>query len=433
MGRIRYGSLRENKEVMRWYNDVRRGSKVTAEVYLRRLGAFCAASENEPTGLLRLRDKTLANIIDDYVSDRENGGNAGSYIKSTVKAVKSWLTFNGIRLPRKIRISGVEDTPSLKDEVVPTQDEFKQILLAGDSRSRAACALMAFSGLRPGSLGNNDGTDGLVISDIPDLTVIGERITFNEMPAKIAVRKHISKTRKAYITFLGEEGCSYLEAYLRERINQGENVNNDSPVIAYSKGALKSEKFLKSAKIGKLIRETIRKAGFRLRPYVLRDYFDTRLMHAEEDRLIIRDYRTFWMGHKGDIEHTYTVGKNQLPRDTIERMRNSYERAMKLLETEQKRTRDKDVVREVREFAIMMIEGQLGIKVDEEERGRLYSLEIEEFKEELRKMTETNEGNKKDNRKRQIVVSKEKMESLINDEGYEFVNNLGDKVILKLP
>jgi hypothetical protein len=386
-----------------------------------------------PEQLLRVKNRELLDLISDYVSEREEEGKAGSYIKSTVKAVKSWLTFNGIKLPRKIRISGVEDTPSLREEVVPTQEEFRQILLAGDSRSRAACSLMAFSGLRPGSLGNSDGNDGLLISDIPDLSVSGERITFDAIPARILVTKHISKTRKAYLTFLGEEGCSYLEAYLRERINQGESIGQSSHVIAYSKVALRGDRFVKSAKIGKLVRETIRRAGFRLRPYVLRDYFDTRLMHAEEDRLLIRDYRTFCMGHKGDIEHTYTVGKNQLPRDTVERMRDSYERAMKFLETEQSRTRERDAVREVREFALMMIESQFGVEVDEGEKERLYSLEVEEFKGELRRMTETKEDDERRNGNRQIVASKKEAESLINNEGYEFINMLGDKVILKPP
>jgi hypothetical protein len=33
-------------------------------------------------------------------------------------------------------------------------------------------------------------------------------------------------------------------------------------------------------------------------------------MIAESDGLILRDYRSFWMGHKVDIEHTYTVNKS---------------------------------------------------------------------------------------------------------------------------
>jgi len=33
------------------------------------------------------------------------------------------------------------------------------------------------------------------------------------------------------------------------------------------------------------------------------------MMHAEDDKLLIRDYRVFWIGHVGDIEHVYTRNK----------------------------------------------------------------------------------------------------------------------------
>jgi hypothetical protein len=49
-------------------------------------------------------------------------------------------------------------------------------------------------------------------------------------------------------------------------------------------------------------------------------------MMAESDGLLIRDYGTFWMGHKGGIEHTYTVNKG-LSQDAIEKMRESYAKA----------------------------------------------------------------------------------------------------------
>jgi hypothetical protein len=70
------------------------------------------------------------------------------------------------------------------------------------------------------------------------------------------------------------------------------------------------------------IRRPIRRAGFEWRPYILRRYFDTRLMIIEMDGVIIRDFRVFWMGHRGDIEHTYTLNK-QLPKDVREKMRSA--------------------------------------------------------------------------------------------------------------
>lgn len=66
----------------------------------------------------------------------------------------------------------------------------------------------------------------------------------------------------------------------------------------------------------------MRRAGFDWRPYILRRYFDIRLMIIEMDDVIIRDFRVFWMGHRGDIEHTYTLNK-QLPKDVREKMRSA--------------------------------------------------------------------------------------------------------------
>ncbi|NIM44298.1 MAG: site-specific integrase, partial [Nitrososphaeria archaeon] len=81
------------------------------------------------------------------------------------------------------------------------------------------------------------------------------------------------------------------------------------------------------------IRVAIRKAGFPWRPYVLRSYFDTQLMLAESKGLVLRDYRQFWMGHKGDIENRYTTNKQRLPEEVVEDMREAYRRSQDYLQT----------------------------------------------------------------------------------------------------
>ena len=52
--------------------------------------------------------------------------------------------------------------------------------------------------------------------------------------------------------------------------------------------------------------------------------------------MIQRDYRSFLIGHVGDIEHRYTVNKGSLPDDMIESMRSAYEKSLRFLETERK-------------------------------------------------------------------------------------------------
>jgi len=88
--------------------------------------------------------------------------------------------------------------------------------------------------------------------------------------------------------------------------------------------------FVRATSIGDAIRQAIRRVGFNWRPYVLRAYFDTQLMLAESKGLVIRDYRQFWMGHKGDIENRYTTNKCRLPEDVIEDMREAYRRSQEL-------------------------------------------------------------------------------------------------------
>jgi hypothetical protein len=76
-----------------------------------------------------------------------------------------------------------------------------------------------------------------------------------------------------------------------------------------------------------LLKKPIEKAGFDWRPYVLRRYYDTRMMMAESDGLIINAWRVFWMGHKGDIEAIYTLNKGNFNPDLLEKMREAYAKA----------------------------------------------------------------------------------------------------------
>jgi len=77
-----------------------------------------------------------------------------------------------------------------------------------------------------------------------------------------------------------------------------------------------------------MIRKAIRLAGYGWRPYVLRHYFDTYMLMAEADGIVIEDYRTFWMDHKGNVEHQYTTNKHRPPENLVEDMRIKYAQAV---------------------------------------------------------------------------------------------------------
>jgi len=126
MGREKYTSLKNNPEIKRWFLNMSRGSMITGEVYLRRLGQFCEINNTDPIAITKMTEKEIANMLMDTVSLLESQGKAGSFIAGIMKSVKSWLSFNGISIKQKIKVKGVDSTPSLKDEKIPSQEELKK-------------------------------------------------------------------------------------------------------------------------------------------------------------------------------------------------------------------------------------------------------------------------------------------------------------------
>ena len=423
--KAKYARLLEDRDVRRWYDNVARGSSVTADVYLRRLGLFCTKHGLSPKRLVGMRDKQVRDLVMDFVSKAQRAGRSGSYIKSVLKAIKSWLDFNDREVKLKVKIKGADSTPTLRNERVPTQDELKRIFLAGDERMRVACALLAHAGLRLEVLGNYTGDDGLRLEDLPELQLGKKGVRFARVPAMVVVREELSKAGHRYFTFLSEEGCGYLAEYLNRRLAEGEVLGPNSPVITSKFKGLRS-RFVTAIKISDCIRRAMRKAGFPWRPYVLRSYFDTQLMLAENRGLLIRDYRQFWMGHKGDIESKYTTHKHRLPEEVIERMRQSYARAQKFLQTTAVALSRETLRDEFRRQLLLAA----GFKSEEVERMSLEEMSDEEFQAKMRErlaVSVLNDG------VRQRVVSKDEAERYI-EQGWEFAGKLSEeKVVLRLP
>lgn len=327
-------SILDDADLARWHANVARGSPITADVYARRLSAFCDQVHVPPASLATFSERRLRDTLLDFVTQEERKGRAGSYIQSSVKAVKSWLLHNGVKLSLPVRIRGASDTPTLRDERTPTQEELRAILLAATPKDRVSTALMAFAGLRPEVIGNYRGNDGLRLGDLKDLEIGVSSVAFLRVPALIEVRKELSKAGHRYFTFLAEEGCQYVRQYLEERRRGGERLTPETDLI-HPKGAggFHNKAFVTTINIGDGVRKAIRGAGFPWRPYVLRAYFDTQLLLAESKGKLAHDYRVFWMGHKGSMEARYTTNKGRLPKELLEDMHSSYRRCEPLLST----------------------------------------------------------------------------------------------------
>ncbi len=351
MGRPpKWTSLLEDPDVRRWYNQLSLGSITTAEERIRVLGRFCEELGMTPRELADLARednggrRRVEDMLMDFVARAHRERLSPGYIENYVKVVKSWLLFNEVALVRKIMIGDRGATPTLADERIPTRQELHGTLSVADERGKVIVSLCAFSGVRPEVLGNRKGTEGLRLKDLPELELKDGHVIFRRVPTMVRVRRELSKNRRAYFSFAPVQTCRYIAVYLERRTARGENLGPDSPVVRVSlrrerqgrpvDGDLHGSEFLATSGLTKDIRRFLW-TQVKLRPYVLRSYFDTNLELAERNGKITVSDRKFFMGRAGDIDRRYTTGKARLPEDVIEAMRKAYEDSSGFLITDE--------------------------------------------------------------------------------------------------
>ncbi len=421
--------LEEDPVLRRWYDNLARGSESTAHERTRILYRFLRRHDMTPSALVDMGKEDVGAVEDllmDFVSELHREGKVPGYIANYLKAVRSWLGFNGVRLVRRIKVGNTNHTPTIEDERVPTGDELLQVLSYAGGRGRCSAAFMAFAGLRPETLGNRTGTDGLEVRDLPEMSLEGERVTFSKVPTMVVVRPSLSKAKHRYFTFLPAEGCDYLRAYLERRIARGEELGPESAIIAVKPGhettGFRAHQGPGSGHIAtKTVSGEIRRAmrpRFDWRPYVLRAYFDTQLLIAENHGKVSHSLRQFFMGHKGDIEARYTTNKGRLPEALIEDMRRRFTDSEEYLTT--RKARDEEEVRK-RQF-LLTAEMLFPDRVESIRNILRRHASLEEASPEIRDLVApTRQGR----REAVVVESDDEMVELVS-QGWELVKDLNN-------
>jgi len=431
--RGKYSSLLQDDDVKRWFDNLAAKSILTATVSLRNLGLYCELNGTSPKEILRsAKTKAFRDRFTDFIRRLEREGKAGSYLSRFKKVLHSWLAYNGLNVRLKVNIVGEYDTPTLASEKVPSKEDLEKIIRMATPRARASIALMAFSGLRPESLGNYAGTDGLKVGDFVEAEIGSDGIEFSHLPAMLLVRRGLSKVRHQYFTFVPQQATTYIKEYLEERVKSGEKLSKDSPLLGFDpRGLKRKNKFLRTTLVTRDIKESIVKAGFNWRPYVLRAYFDTNMIIAESRGKTSHPYLQFMMGHKGDMEARYSTNKGVLPPDMIEDMRKAYKECEPFLSTVVQPLEQVSVVKEAKVEALKSIaKSLLGIdllevkvaKEKELERELTKDEEVALFESEMKRM-------RNGDRDPQIMVSEEELEKHLA-EGWQFVSILPSQKIL---
>jgi len=348
-----------------------------------------------PRDLVRMAVKDrrgVEDMLSDFVGGLLREGKAPGYVENYLKSVRSWLSYNEVRLVRRIKVGNRSLTPTIEDERVPTPRELRTILSYAGVRAKCSISLIAFAGLRPQAIGNVTGTDGLTVKDLPEMRIEGDSVVFLKVPTMVVVRPNLSKAKHRYFTFLTSEGCEYLQDYLERRIAAGEQLTAESPIIAVKPGyermgkspRNRGSRFITTKNVTREIREAMR-PRFKWRPYVLRAYFDTQLLVAENHGKVSHAYRQFFMGHKGDIEARYTTNKGRLPPDLIEDMRRSFMKCEEYLSTRPP-SREEDP--EITAIRTMVESGVLDLSKPKVRQYLIRKLGIEDAGIKVAKMTE---------------------------------------------
>jgi integrase len=411
-------TLLADADFRRWYDQLGNGASSTADSWSRRLRGFCIQSNVRPKELLALDGRALRDLFIDYIAAEQKRGSAGSYIAFTLKVVRSWLRFNDRETPGRLKIRGAD---RVLEETAVSQQQLSAILDHASAREKVAVSLMAMSGIRPEVLGNFLGDDGLRIRDFPDLQIKGKEVAFGKVPARLIVRRDLSKAGHTYSSFLSAEGTTHLENYLNARLRGGERLGPESAIITPERA---KKEFIRTTNIGDLVRNALRGAGFgTMRPYVLRTTFATRLLTCENSGKLPHTFAVFWMGHQGEMTSRYSVNRGALPADLIEDMRKAYGRCESTLSTIPVRNESGNTIK-----LLLMV---AGMTQDEADKLDVSSMSNEELGKlaEATKARQSAQGPPPGQR----AVGLVEVEGLLV-QGWEYVGPLGaDKAILRLP
>jgi integrase len=327
--------VEDNENFALWLLNTAAGSPTTAIERARALARFLDRmnwSLKELTELA-LNDKgNLERRLELFARRMESQGYKRGSINNYFKAVRSWLTYNGVELTRRIKLNQTET----KREKVPTPDELELVLKGADTRQAVCSGAVAYGGLRPEVLGQPKVYDGLKLGSLPELDL--KSLEFTKIPTMVFVGKRLSKIHLPYRTFFPKPVCTAITEYLTiRRDKDGEVLTYDSPLVAVNDGWVNRgfrddtrNRHVRSKTISKSIRDAIGGLG-KWRPYDFRHYFLTWMKLAVARGACNEGYRIYWAGQRAKTADVYDLYKDEIPDVIIEDMRQQYKQAQEYL------------------------------------------------------------------------------------------------------
>jgi len=273
----------------RWLNAIKvdkSGSKHTEREYTRAIYTYCQWIDKNPDQLIAERRLELKN--EDTKKNAEDKvrefcvmlTNTREITRTTIATkyhapLKSFYSYND--LPLKLR------TPkhTMRRREPHTTEEIKALMQIADVRERAIITVLKDSGISR--------------QDVVTLTYADIKAEFEAENQFIHLKVVRQKESLEYDTFIGKNAVECLKAYLNKRKNLGEQITDDSPLIASLQGTAISPEGLSLIFI-RLSKEV----GFKTSPHRFRKFFESHLGLSVPSMLV-----RYWMGHSLGVEGHY--------------------------------------------------------------------------------------------------------------------------------
>jgi hypothetical protein len=116
----KYENMLQDRDVRRWFDDLRAKSVLTATVYLRTLGYYCELTYGTPRKILTdVKDKLIEfrNRFPDFIRELEKKGKAESYLARFKRVLRSWTKFRNLEIRLDINIAGENESPTGENEI----------------------------------------------------------------------------------------------------------------------------------------------------------------------------------------------------------------------------------------------------------------------------------------------------------------------------
>jgi len=182
-----------------------KGTRYTKKSHLKKFFESVDRNPDEYFIKTKLIDEYEKDIRSFFIKLQQNRTN--NSIRGTLATVRDFFEEQEIdisnRIWKKVKNHKGTGTGTVTKDIIPTQEQLKQILEYGDTRLKATCLMLSSSGMRPDELVH------LTNDMIPDL---------NEKPKKprlqINIPASISKTKKYRTTFISTEATKFLHNWL---------------------------------------------------------------------------------------------------------------------------------------------------------------------------------------------------------------------------